>query len=101
MAQMKHKAALSHSRKEIFCSDPEWREVVYNKIDITYDVLSIIYNPESNDQESQKEIEGIYEYITKNFGNRIYFYVNKDVEGFKNFFSIEEEKIEETNQILE
>jgi hypothetical protein len=45
MAQMRHKVALSHSRKEIFCDDPEWKEIVYNKIDITYDVLSLIYSP--------------------------------------------------------
>ena len=98
MAQMRHKVALSHSRKEIFCDDPEWKEIVYNKIDITYDVLSLIYSPAN--EEGEKDLEEVYDYITKNFGNRIYFYVNKDIDGLKNFFSISEgESVKQ--QILE
>lgn len=69
--------------------DTNWKEVVYNKIDVNHDLLSVLYNPIG--KEGEDELHDINAYIQKKFGNRVYFYINKDVEGLKNAFSITEE----------
>jgi len=83
---MGNKVAICRQRRDILLSDAQWKEVVYNKIDVNHDLLSVLYNPLGN--KGEMELYDIYAYIQKYFGNRVYFYINKDIEGLKNAFSI-------------
>lgn len=94
---MKHKVAICQKRHEELLADPNWKEVVYNRIDVNHDLLCVVYNPVG--ETGEKELHDVNAYIHKNFGNRVYFYVNKDVEGLQNAFSIALEP--ETQQIEE
>ena len=85
---MRNKVAICQQRHEDLLADPQWKEVVYNKMDVTHDVLCVVYNPLG--RKGELELHDINAYIHKHFGNRVYFYVNKDVEGLKNMFSIAE-----------
>ena len=83
---MNNMVAICRHRHEELLSDPQWKEVLYNRVDVTHDVLCILYNPIG--AEGEKDLHDVLAYINKNFGTRIYFYINKDVEGLKNVFSI-------------
>ena len=91
---MRNKVAICQQRHEELLADPNWKEVVYNRIDVTHDVLCVVYNPLGS--EGEKELHDVNAYIHKQFGSRVYFYVNKDIDGFKNVFSITEDPIPAT-----
>lgn len=83
---MNNMVAICRQRHEELLRDSQWKEVLYNRVDVTHDVLCVLYNPIG--AEGEKDLHDVLAYINKNFGSRIYFYINKDVEGLKNVFSI-------------
>lgn len=86
MATMHNKVAVCNKRYDELLNDPEWKEIVYNKMDINHDVLCVLYNPKN--EEGSLELHDINAYIQRNMKSRVYFYINKDVDGIKNAFSV-------------
>ena len=79
---MANKVIITKKPREIFRQDPDWREITVDRNDINSSLLRIIYDIEDVSFVEQ-HLENQF-----NFDNRrknVYFYVNKDIEGLKNF----------------
>lgn len=93
MSTFRNKVAICNRRYDELLNDSSWKEIVYNKMDINHDVLSIIYDPIGT--EGVDDLHYVNAYIQKNMKSRVYFYINKDVEGLMNAFSMSTSATEE------
>jgi len=79
---MSNKVTISNRPEPVFQGDTEWKEYIINKNDLNETVLKLIYERE--------DVDFVMEYLDKHFKHdkrrkNVYFFVNKDVIGLKNF----------------